>query len=255
MKRRTEFRLFSFIIPALLMAANSLAQESLPMPEGYTLPQGELMFSSSAMQAGLEGAVDLGALAHEHAAIGDGASSFGFSAKSDEANVFLVGAMYSEALAFLRSGDNESAVDRLEALQQQFIGLSVPNSLYSFVTKVRYLVDQQEYSNEALLDMLSLFQPFFEDYASSRSDDFLILFRAGSWLVDMTLTAAAGNTTMLRQQAHLEYIAREMERKDAPKGVGDALAQIAEVTAKKEITSRDLQSVISQVKRIQSILG
>jgi outer membrane protein assembly factor BamD (BamD/ComL family) len=203
----------------------------------------------------LEGAPDLGALAQANSALGERASSFGFSAKSDEANVFLVGALYSEALAFLRSGDFESAADRLEALQQQFIRLGVPNSLYGYVTKLLNLVSQQRYSNEALLDMLSLFQPFFEDYANGRSEDFMILFRAGSWLVDLSLAAAAGNTTMVRQQAHLEYIVREMKRMDAPVGVGEALEQIAEVTAKEEITTRDLQSMISQIKRIQSILG
>ena len=255
MKRPSVFRYFSCLIPALLIGVSSLAQEAHEIPEGFTLPPGDLVFSSSVMQAELGSTVDLGAMARENSALGERASSFGFSAKSDEANVFLVGALYSEALAFLRSGDFESAVDRLEALQAQFIRLGVPNSLYGYVSKVLNLVNQQQHSNEALLDMLSLFQPFFEDYANGRSEDLLILFRAGSWLVDMSLTAAVGNTIMLRQQAHLEYIIREMERMDAPAGVGDALEQIAEVTAKKEISTRDLQSVIGQVKRIQSILG
>ena len=255
MLRQTILRYTRYLVPALLMTHASLAQEAHQIPEGFTLPQGDLVFSSSALQAELDGSVDLGAMAQENSALGERASSFGFSVKSDEANVFLVGALYSEALAFLRSGNFALAEDRLEALQQQFIRLGVPSSLYSYVTKVLNLVGKKQYSDEALLDMLSLFQPFFEDYASNRSDDFLILFRAGSWLVDLSLAAAAENTTMLRQQAHLAYIVQEMERMDAPPGVGDALGQIAEITAKEEITTRDLQSVVGQVKRIQSILG
>lgn len=255
MARRKVLRRISYLISALFIGASSLAQEARQIPEGFTLPPGDLVFSSSALQASLEGTVDLGAMAQSNSLLGEQASSFGFSAKSDEANVFLVGAMYSEALAFLRSSDFESAADRLEALQQQFIHLGVPSSLYGYVTKVLNLVSQQEHSKEALLDMLSLFQPFFEDYAVNQSEDYLILFRAGSWLVDLSLAAAVGNTTMLRQQAHLDYIVREMERMDAPPGVSDALKQITEVTAKEKITTRDLNSVIAQVKRIQSILG
>jgi hypothetical protein len=255
MLRQTILKYTRYLVPALLMTHASLAQEAHQIPEGFTLPQGDLVFSSSALQAELDSTFDLGALAQENSALGERASSFGFSAKSDEANVFLVGVLYSESLAFLGSGNFPLAEDRLEALQQQFIRLGVPSSLYSYVTKVLNLVSKQQYSNEALLDMLSLFQPFFEDYASNRSDDFLILFRAGSWLSDLSLAAAVGNTPMLLQQAHLEYIAREMDRLDAPPGVGDALKQISEVTAKDEISTRDLQSVIGQIKRIQSILG
>jgi len=255
MKQRIVYRYISSLILGLIMAASSLAQDARQIPEGFTLPQGDLVFSSSATQAALAGTQDLGVLAQQNSVLGESASSFGFSAKSDEANVFLVGSVYSEALAFLRSGDTVAAADRLEALQQQFIRLGVSSSLYSYVSKTQNLVSQQRYSNDALLDMLSLFQPFFEDYARGRSEDFLILFRAGSWLVDLSLTAAVGDTAMLQQQAHLEYIVREMERMDAPKGVGDALRQISEVAAKEAITARDTQTVIDQVKRIQNILG
>lgn len=255
MKRQTIFRYIRYLVSALLITQASLAQEAHQLPEGFTLPQGDLVFSSSALQAELDGNIDLGAMAQENSALGERASAFSFSTKSDEANVFLVGALYSESLAFMSSSDFELAEDRLEALQQQFIILGVPSSLYSYVSKVLSLVRQQEYSNEVLLDMLSLFQPFFEDYASNRSDDFLILFRAGSWLSDLSLAAAVGNTNMLLQPAHLAYIAREMERMDAPQGVGDALERIAEITAKDQISTRDLQSVIAQISRIQSILG
>lgn len=237
------------------MVAAALAEDVRPIPEGFSLPEGEIVFSSNAAQAGLRAEGDLGALAKENSALGDQANAFGFAAKSDEANTFLVGALYSEALAFLRSGDFESAVDRLEALEQQAIRLGVPSSLFGHVSKTLTLVRQQRYSQDVLLDFLSLFQPYFEDYARGRSEDFLTLFRAGSWLVDLSLAAAVGNTSTLQQRAHLDYIMREMERMDAPQGVNDALGKIAAVAKKDEITARDSKTVIDQVKRIQSILG
>jgi len=254
MKRHTKYWLLSCLIPGLFVAT-TIAQEPRPIPEGLTFPESDMVFSSSAAQAGLTRGSELGFYAQENSALGEQASSFGFSAKSDEANVFLVGALYSEALAFLHSGDTETAADRLQALQAQFIRLGVSSALYSYVTKVLNLTIQQRHSNEALLDMLSLFQPFFEDYAAGQSEDFLILFRAGSWLVDLSLAASVGDADMLRQPAHLAYIVQEMERMDAPQGVGDALGEISKVADKEEITARDTQIVIDQVKRIQSILG
>ena len=255
MNHRRRHGVLGLTLPGLIVAAASVAQETRPIPEGLALPQGEVFFSSSATQAGLQGGGDLGAAAKQNSVLGDQATSFGFAAKSDEANVFLVGSLYSEALAFLRSGDIELAADRLEALEQQLIRLKVPNSLYGYATRIHNLVRQQRFSDEALLEMLSMFQPFFEDYARSRSEDFMILFRAGTWLVDLSLAAALGETDALRQEAHLNYLLEEMERMDAPAGVGEALNEIAEISAKDEITARDTQTIVDQVQRIQSILG
>ena len=46
-----------------------------------------------------------------------------------------------------------------------------------------------------------------------------------------------------------------MEERRGQKGVGDALAEIAKVAGKAEITARDRQAVIDQVKRIQGLMG
>jgi hypothetical protein len=69
------------------------------------------------------------------------------------------------------------------------------------------------------------------------------------------MVAAAGRTDLLRQQVHLTYIVDEMKRLEAPAGVTDALNEIADAISKDEITARDANTVIEQVKRIQSLLG
>jgi hypothetical protein len=255
MKRQTRYLALSGLTLALASAGSARAQDDKVIEETPAVGPAQVLFSSRALQAELSRSEDLSSLAQQNSALGDSATAYGFAAKSDEANVFLVGALYSEALAFLAGGNTALAADRLTALQDQFLSLDVSSSLYGLISKTLSHVEAQRYSEDALLEMLSLVQPFFEDYAGGRSEDFLILFRAGSWLVDMSLAAAVGHTELLRQTGHLDYIRGEMQRMDAPNGVLEALDEIASVAAKDEISARDSATVIEQVKRIQSLMG
>jgi hypothetical protein len=216
---------------------------------------GESYFNSYKFQSGIKSDKMLGTLAKEQSTIGEQASSYGFASKSEEAKFFIIGALYSEAIAFLKSGNLDMAGKRLESIEKEFINLRVPSSLYNFVTKARNLIQTKKYNADVLGDFLSLFQPFYEDYAKSKAEDKLILFRAGSWLVDMSLTAAAGDKELLRQKETLDYFTKEMKRMDAPKGVMDALDEITKISVKKEITDRDAKEVLELVKKIQTVLG
>ena len=86
--------------------------------------------------------------------------------------------------------------------------------------------------------------------------DKLILFRAGSWLVDMSLTAAANDKQLIKQgKPQLVYFIKEMKRMDAPKGVLKSLEKIDGIATKDEIDEKDVERVLKQVKKIQTILG
>jgi hypothetical protein len=254
MERQRICQLLGCFLIGLLGPGVSLAQEPESSVDKPAPEAAHVVFNSSALQAGMSG-TGLGTIALDNSTLGDAASSFGFAAKSEEANVFLAGALYSESLAFLRGDTTDLAIDRMEALQKQFVSLQVPSALYGLISRVTNLTKGRKYSQDALVEMLSLVQPFLEEHLRSRSEDFLTLFRAGSWLADLRMVAAAGRTDLLRQQVHLTYIVDEMKRLEAPAGVTDALNEIADAISKDEITARDANTVIEQVKRIQSLLG
>jgi hypothetical protein len=123
------------------------------------------------------------------------------------------------------------------------------------VSKMRNMVETGKYDPKLSAELLSLFQPFFEDYAEGQSEDKLILFRAGLWLFDMTLTAAAGDLALLKQTETLDYFKGEMQRMDAPQGVIRALDEISKIVSKDKVSDRDVRNILRQVKRIQTILG
>ena len=101
-------------------------------------------------------------------------------------------------------------------------------------------------------EFLALFQPLFEDFAKSRGEAQLTLFGAGAWLVDMSL--AAGDKSLLHQPQKVEYFRREMQRLNAPKGVLDALNELGQLAAKREMTDGDVSNILKLVKDVQTIL-
>jgi len=240
----------------ILHSFSIFAAEPRNVPQVNFQEDGKAYFNSAYSQTAIQSDESLSNLATTHTSIGEDPVSYGFAAKSDEAKFFIIGTLYSEALAHLGSGNFSIAANRLEAVEKQFIVLQVPPSLYNYVSKTRNLIELKKYSIEALLDMLSLFQPFFEDYAKSQNQDKLILFRAGSWLVDMSLTAAANDKQLIKQgKRQLVYFIKEMKRMDAPKGVLKSLEKIDRIASKDEIDEKDVERVLKQVKKIQTILG
>jgi hypothetical protein len=238
----------------IVWATIAFSAEPLQPPQNLGTGSGET-FDSARFQSAIRSGKSLGSLAKENSVFGEQASSYGFAAKSEEAKFFIIGSLYSEALAYLKSGNADLAAKRLEAVESEFINLQVPSSLYNYISKTRNILETKRYTAEGQAEFLSLFQPFFEDYARTKGEDKLTLFRAGSWLTDMSLAAAGGDTALLRQQGKLNYFIKEMKRMDAPKGVIDALGEIVKVAGKKEITDKDAADVLKQVKKIQTALG
>lgn len=247
----------SLLVVLVLVFCSSTPFAQIPQVNPKDLEQsgGSEYFNSYRYQSNIKSGKSLGTLAKENSTIGEKAVTFGFAAKSEEAKFFTIGALYSESIAYLKSGNKELAAKRLESIEKEFINLGVPNSLYNYIIRTRAMVENKKYSANVLGELISLFQPFFEEYAKSKGEDKLILFRAGSWLVDMSLTAAAGDNELLRQKGTLNYFTKEMKRMDAPKGVMDALDEITKIVEKKDITNRDAREVLNLVKKIQTILG
>ncbi len=250
----------------VLLSALVLAALFLMAPPGFSQGQRPAGYSPGAMPGsgdfdstrfqsaiGTDGA--LGVLAKQNSVIGDPNAAFGFAEKSDEAKFMIIGALYSEAIAYLKGGQYDACAKRLGSIEKEFINLQVPPSLYNYVSKTRNLVELKKLDTATLLDFLSLFQPFFEDYAKGQNPDKLTLFRTGTWLVDLGLAASAGNKALLKQTERIEYFVKEMKRMDAPKGVIESLETIRQISLKNDITDRDTDTVVKMVKKIQTTLG
>ena len=245
---------FALILPFTSLQAGE--QSARDIPDTNVIQIDQMDFDSASYQSAIESRDSLSKLAKAQSQVGLEDASMGFSAKSDEAKFFLIGSLYSETLALLQGGEMNAAADRLQLIENQFIVLQAPSSLYSYISKVRTCIALEKYSKEALLDMLSLFQPFFEDYAVSLSQDKQALFRAGSWLMDMSLTAAAEDKELITQaKPQLAYFIKEMRRINAPKSVLKAYDDISKIADKDEIQDKDVKKVLKQIKKIQTILG
>jgi hypothetical protein len=254
MKNRTVIiETVAFLL--VLMVSTVFSQEARIVPKDMDSKNVEVIFNSIGFQSSIKTDKGLGALAQEHSTIGNKDTSFGFAAASDEARFFLIGSVYSEALAYLQGGKLDLAAERLKLIEKEFITLNVPSPLFNYINKTRNLIERDRYSKEALIDFMSLFQPFFEEYAKNKSEDKLTLFRAGSWLMDMSLATAAGNKELLKQTVKLNYFIKEMKRMDAPKGVLTDLDEMEKIANKTDITDKDTKKVLDLVKEIQTILG
>jgi hypothetical protein len=246
------------VMMLVVLAAGPAAAEQGAVPVDKSRIKGGEQFHESYMyQSAISNFSDksLGAIAGENSPLNEGDLTYGFAAKSEEAKFFLVGSLYAESLAYLHSAAADEAAQRLRAIERQFITLNVPRSLYNYVSKMRNMVETKRYDTELAAELLSLFQPFFEDYAKEQSEDMLILFRAGLWLLDMTLTAEAGDLVLLRQTETLDYFTEQMRRMDAPRGVLSALEDISGIVSQESVSDRDVRQILKQVKRIQTILG
>ncbi len=246
-------RMLIYAVSMIFWTSLAFSGELRTVPRNLKLPTDEY-FDSVRFQSAIRSDRSLGDMAKENSPLKENTASYGFSEKSEEANFFIIGTLYSEAVAFLNSGNSTQAAKRLAAIEKQCISLNVPSSLYNFISKIRNIIETERFTPDAQAEILSLFQPFFEDYAKANGADKLVLFRAGSWFMDMSLTAAAGNTQLLKQPDKLDYFIKEMKRLDAPKGVLDALDEIGKIAKSKDITDSDADKVLKLVKKIQEIL-
>jgi hypothetical protein len=204
-------------------------------------------------QAGMGREADLGAFVTEHSVIGQQAVAFGFAAKPAAARSFLIGTLYAETLAYVRSGDLDAAVQRWAAIDKELAQASPP--LAAHMRKIQTLLDSQSQAPETLGAFLALFEPFYEADARGAGSEKVTLFRLGTWLENMSLAAAADDQAALRHPDTVAYFRREMQRLHAPKGVLEALDRLHTLLAKADITERDTHVVLTLVQKMQRMLG
>ena len=120
---------------------------------------------------------------------------------------------------------------------------------------MQHLLQNQQYTAEALEKFLALFEVLYTEDAGSVDAENPTLFRAGTWVENMKLAAAAGDKDALRQVTTAQYFRREMQSLHAPQGILDALEQISHIVAKPEMTARDVTDVLTLAKQVQRLLS
>jgi hypothetical protein len=167
----------------------------------------------------------------------------------------MVGSLYAETLAHVRSGDLEAAAQRGAALAEAAFAVRMPISLSDHINRARQMLDDRSSSIEEIGGFLAQFQPLCEDVARSRGQDKLVLFQAGTWLMDMSLTAAANEKKWLRQSGTARYFRTELKKLHVPKGVLAALDKLIHIMEKPSIADEDAAQVLTLVKEIQTTLA
>ena len=215
----------------------------------------ERPWQAYAFQARIHSATDLGTLVTAHAVADAPAVAFGFAPTSERARSFPLGTRYAEALAYVRSGNLDAAAQRLATMHQELIDTQGPSALASYLSLMQHLLQNQQYTAEALEKFLALFEVLYAEDARSVGTESLTLFQAGSWMQNMKLAAAAGDKDALRQVRTAQYFRREMQSLHAPQGSLDALEQISHIVAKPELTDRDVKEVLTLTKQVQRLFS
>jgi hypothetical protein len=204
-------------------------------------------------QASLTKEADLGALVTTQAAIERQVVAFGFAAKPAPAKSFLIGALYIETLAYVRSGDFAAATQRWATINKELA--PVPEPLATHMHQVQRLLQSQNPTPETIGTSLALFEPFYEAYVKDADAAQLTLFQMGAWLGNMSLAAAAHDQAALRHLDTIQYFSHEMQRLHAPAGVLDALDRLQTLLGQEALSDRDLNVVLKLVQKMQRMLG
>ena len=206
-------------------------------------------------QARLQPQKNLSGLVREHSIRSAQPTTFGFAARSEGARFFLIGSLYAEGLAHVRSGNFEAARQLWTALEKEVLALQPPDALADYLRQARTRLENSQPSPQEIGEFLARFQPLVEAYAQSKGAAQRLLLQAGVWLVNLHLTAATNNKGLLRQTVTVQYFRSELHQLLAPNEVLEALDKMAHIMDKPNIAAADVQEVLAQVKRIQLLLG
>ena len=133
MKRLKYIAILSalLLIPALVYS-----QEDLD-PNSIKLDISTPYFNSQAFQSGITSTRDLGDLAKRYSPLHEKAGALDLRLNPTRPKFFMIGALYTEALAYIGSGKWDLASQRLEYLEKEFINMGAPRLCDGLITKTR----------------------------------------------------------------------------------------------------------------------
>src|SRR5712691_10796101 len=151
-------------------------------------------------QVGMARAPEFGTFVAAHPALREPTAVVGFTPQAARTAYFRMGTRYAEALAALQGGALEVAAPRLDLLIQAVASVQAPHALPQYLREMYTLLQSRQYEAAVLARFLALFEPLYEDaYARTDTEEGLLLFRAGAWVENLSLAAAAGDRASVRQ--------------------------------------------------------
>jgi hypothetical protein len=184
-------------------------------------------------------------------------AAIGFTPQAARTVFFRIGTLYAEAVAALHGGAGEAAAQRLDVLEQTLTTVQAPHVLLQYVREMQDLLQSQRYSDEEAATFVALFEPLYEDaYMRSNVAHSVSLFRAGVWVVNMSLAAAVRASAALRQEGQdVTEVHRTLTAARAPQEVLTALEQIRHLVSRPSLTDDDVKTIGTLIQRIQGVLS
>jgi len=198
----------------------------------------------------------LGTFVAAHSVLREPAAIVAFTPQPTRTAFVRLGTLYAEALATLASGEVEATAQRLDGLSQTLAQAQAPPALAKYLRTVHTLLQGQQSSSEEVATVLALFEPLYDDaYAGDNTMESIRLFRAGAWLENLSLAAAARDAVALRHgEAAFEEVRSTLTRVNAPPEVLAAHTRIQRLLTQPTLAEDELRTIQTLVYDIQERL-
>jgi hypothetical protein len=166
------------------------------------------------------------------------------------------GVHYATLLAYLHSDDLAQATQHLDLLVQTLDTLPTSPVFTHYLGEMRTLLHSQQYSGAELGQFVGLFEPLFTaQYRGENGQEALTLMRFGTWLLNMSLAAAAGDKVALRQGQTAAYLEASLTRLNAPPAVLTMLQRVHDLITQQKITDEAVAEILELVKALQRMVS
>jgi hypothetical protein len=106
-----------------------------------------------------------------------------------------------------------------------------------------------------LAQVLAAFEPLYTAaYTKVEAEEGLTYFRFGTWVVNVSLAAAVGNRTALRQETVIEALRHALAQHEAAPAVLDTLAQLHSLLMQPTLTNQEMHQVQTLVQHLQRLM-
>ena len=208
-------------------------------------------------QTGLSRVKELGTFVAARSVPREPPGVVGFTPQAARTAFFRMGTLYADALAALQGGAVEAAAARLDVLTRMLASVQAPRSLAQYLREMQTFVQSQRYRGEDLAMFLALFEPLYgEVFAHINVREGVLLFRAGAWMENLSLAAAAGEAAALRQEGQtVKDMQVALAQLSAPREAIEALEQLHRLMTKQTLSDGDIKTIGTLVQTIQERLS
>jgi len=180
----------------------------------------------------------------------------GFTPHTTRRTFVRMGILYADVLAALRSGAVDTARHRLDILTQTVTSLQAPPALALYLQEMQAMLQRQLPSPLTAAQFVALFEPLYTTvYATDPSTAAWVFFRAGTWLENLSLAAAVGDQTAVRQAQAVSAVQEALHMLAVPESVLDALTQLRTFMERQPMMAEDLRTIQTLVDTIAQQLS